>query len=203
MNALLTGTEYRHNSRERVKKYKEDMLEKGYTQFLCYISADMKAEIARLKDLNGWNNIEALEHIFNVYMNVNTNKSLQPTPDTLENGLIEFDESLLTENVVEVELNVCHDSTDTATNFTESDSLTDLVTKNIDTIFNPALEWSTENRNSEYKAWVFDIIEKLYKKSFTYARIKAELEKHGVKTIRGLNVWSIGTIGKILKPRKK
>jgi hypothetical protein len=57
MSELLTGEEYRHNSRQKVKRYKEAMLAKGYTQFLCFISSEMKTEIKLLKEINSWNNI--------------------------------------------------------------------------------------------------------------------------------------------------
>lgn len=49
------------------------------------------------------------------------------------------------------------------------------------------------------RAWLKGEVERLKDTGLTLAQIKADLETRSIKTARGLDVWSIGTIGKILK----
>jgi len=70
---VLSGEEYRAKGRERMKRFKELQEKRGYQQVAVYISKAFREEIERLKCAQKLNTQEALEHIFNVYLNVNSN----------------------------------------------------------------------------------------------------------------------------------
>jgi hypothetical protein len=70
---VLSGEEYRAKGRERMKRFKELQEKRGYQQVAVYISRAFREEIEQLKCTQKLNTQEALEHIFNVYLNVKSN----------------------------------------------------------------------------------------------------------------------------------
>lgn len=70
---VLSGEEYRAKGRERMKRFKELQEKRGYQQVAVYISKAFREEIEQLKCTQKFNTQEALEHIFNVYLNVKSN----------------------------------------------------------------------------------------------------------------------------------
>lgn len=70
---VLSGEEYRAKGRERMKRFKELQEKRGYQQVAVYISKAFREEIERLKCTQKLNTQEALEYIFNVYLNVKSN----------------------------------------------------------------------------------------------------------------------------------
>lgn len=70
---VLSGEEYRAKGRERMKRFKELQEKRGYQQVAVYISKAFREEIEQLKCTQKLNIQEALEYIFNVYLNVKSN----------------------------------------------------------------------------------------------------------------------------------
>lgn len=69
------------------------------------------------------------------------------------------------------------------------------LNKTIDIIFNNALMSMPEEKNL-HTSWVKSIINELVNiDDMTNKDIKEALERHGVKTARGLDSWAIGTVG--------
>jgi len=73
-----TGPEIRHDAKERMKKYRAEMVGKGYTSTTIFLSQEHRAELKRLGEEHRLTRAEAAEHIFKVYLESN-NKAVTQT----------------------------------------------------------------------------------------------------------------------------
>lgn len=73
---IKTGAEIRHEAKDRVKRYRAQMIEKGYISTTIFLSGDHRAELKRLGDEHRLTRAEAAEHIFKAYL-----QSLENTGD--------------------------------------------------------------------------------------------------------------------------
>lgn len=84
----------------------------------------------------------------------------------------------------------------------ETDSLE--MDKTVENIFNQALNNMPLVGNSEYKTWIKNIIRQMINLGGISTReIKAALENHGIKTVKGLDSWAAGTVGNYVAKIKK
>ena len=63
-----TGPEIRHEAKERMKKYRAEMVAKGYISTTVFLSKEHRAELKRLGDEYRLTRAEAAEHIFQAYL---------------------------------------------------------------------------------------------------------------------------------------
>lgn len=67
MKPLLTGSELRHNARERLKRFREEQKKKGYKTITVFASQELRDELVRLEKEMGLTRQEGLQHIFTQY----------------------------------------------------------------------------------------------------------------------------------------
>lgn len=73
-----TGPEIRHDSKARMKRYRAQMIEKGYVSTTVFLSKEHRAELKRLGDEHRLTRAEAADHIFKVYLE-SDNKAVTQT----------------------------------------------------------------------------------------------------------------------------
>ena len=73
-----TGPEIRHDAKERMKRYRAEMIDKGYTSTTVFLSQEHRAELKRLGEEHRLTRAEAAEHIFKVYLK-SENKDITET----------------------------------------------------------------------------------------------------------------------------
>ena len=73
-----TGPELRHDAKERMKKYRAEMIDKGYTSTTIFLSQEHRDELKRLGEEHRLTRAEAAEHIFKVYLE-SENKNITQT----------------------------------------------------------------------------------------------------------------------------
>ncbi len=62
-----SGGHYRRMANERVKKYRQAQIERGYKNLSIFCSLELRAEFERLKTEKGFNKQESIDYIFNIY----------------------------------------------------------------------------------------------------------------------------------------
>lgn len=76
-----TGPELRHDAKERMKKYRAEMIKKGYTSTTIFLSQEHRAELKRLGEEHRLTRAEAAEHILKIYLE-SENKDITQSNNT-------------------------------------------------------------------------------------------------------------------------
>jgi len=70
-----TGPEIRYDAKERMKKYRLEMISKGFFSTTIFLSKEHRAELKRLGEEHRLTRAEAAEHIFQVYLQSDNNNN--------------------------------------------------------------------------------------------------------------------------------
>jgi len=76
-----TGPELRHEAKQRMEKYRAQMIEKGYISTTIFLSHEHRAELKHLGDEHKLTRAESAEHIFQVYQQ-SENKEITQSNNT-------------------------------------------------------------------------------------------------------------------------
>jgi len=76
-----TGPELRHEAKQRMEKYRLEMISKGFFSTTIFLSQEHRAELKRLGEEHRLTRAEAAEHIFKVYLE-SENKDITQTHNT-------------------------------------------------------------------------------------------------------------------------
>ncbi|WP_020586768.1 hypothetical protein [Desulfobacter curvatus] len=166
-----TGSEIRHDAKERMKKYRTEMTEKGYTSTTIFLSQEHRAELKRLGDEYRLTRAEAAEHIFKIYLG-SDNKYATQTHNT---NINQQAETRTTIEALEARLKALE----------ERDS------KRAETIEEPtpAVEppgaMPDRSDKDAYRTWLFNHIDALKKSGLTWVEITRQLNADGITSVSG------------------
>lgn len=177
-----TETDIRHDSKARMKRYRAEMIEKGYTSTTVFLSKEHRAELKRLGDEHRLTRAEAAEHIFNIYLQ-SDNKNITRTDNTNIGQQAKILASIVS---MQARLKALEEKDlNHAEKIEERIPVTDpAITPSEGNLKVPGDMPDRSNKDA-YRTWLFSYIETLKDSGLTWVEITHQLNSNGILSIKG------------------
>lgn len=198
---VKTGAEIRHDAKERMKKYRDEMTAKGYISTTVFLSESHRAELKRLGDEHRLTRAEAAEHIFQIYLQ-SENKDATQTHNT---NIESLSKTRATIEALEARLKALEEKDSKPAEIIEDQETPSLA---IDPVLEEELpeyppgDMPGPSDREAYKKWLVNEIDRLKDSGMGWVEIMNTFNSETIVTVTG-KPWGRGAVEVFYKRAQK